>query len=265
MISKINCPVYISLTSIFNNQHSLQQTLQSIINQTRKPDKIFLYLSEDKSFFDNGFTNKKITNEKLKTLIVNNKIIEIIWGNDIGPYGKLLPLLKEKWNEDCIIITIDDDTIYHPNLINSLIDDYLTYKCVISYRGFTPLFDKLLNFEFSQCLKNKLQNLSLYNFSTGKGGILYKPEFFYNTKDLIFNYEIYSEFCKKQDDIWFYIVRVLNNVKCYLSTHKKWLVKDIPTNGLYRTFNSKNNENAVAFKTTIDKLKELDYEFPMSS
>ena len=265
MISKINYPVYISLTSIFNNQHSLQQTLQSIINQTRKPDKIFLYLSEDKSFFDNGFTNKKITNEKLKTLIVNNKIIEIIWGNDIGPYGKLLPLLKEKWNEDCIIITIDDDTIYHPNLINSLIDDYLTYKCVISYRGFTPLFDKLLNFEFSQCLKNKLQNLSLYNFSTGKGGILYKPEFFYNTKDLIFNYEIYSEFCKKQDDIWFYIVRVLNNVKCYLSTHKKWLVKDIPTNGLYRTFNSKNNENAVAFKTTIDKLKELDYEFPMSS
>ncbi len=41
-----------------------------------------------------------------------------------------------------------------------------------------------------------------------------------------------------------------------------WLVKDIPTNGLYCTFNSKNNENAVAFKTTIDKLKELDYEFP---
>ena len=28
---------------------------------------------------------------------------------------------------------------------------------------------------------------------------------------------------------------------------------------------SKNNEITVAFKTTIDKLKELDYEFPMSS
>jgi len=265
MNSKINCPVYISLTSIFNNQHSLQQTLQSIVNQNRKPDKIFIYLSEEPYILDDGFKDKKITNQNLLKVINDNSIIHVKWVKNIGSYRKLLPLLKEKWDEDCIIITIDDDTIYHPNLINNLIDDYLTHKCVISYRGFTPLFDKLLNFEFSKCLKNKLQNLSLYNFSTGKGGILYKPEFFYNTKDLIFNYEIYSEFCKKQDDIWFYIVRVLNNVKCYLSTHKKWLVKDIPTNGLYCTFNSKNNENEVAFKTTINKLRELDYEFPMSS
>ena len=40
-------PVYISITSIFQNQDILLQTLQSIMNQTRKPDKIFLYLSEE--------------------------------------------------------------------------------------------------------------------------------------------------------------------------------------------------------------------------
>ena len=42
---ELNIPTYISLTSIFRNQDILLMTLQSIIIQTIKPDKIFLYLS----------------------------------------------------------------------------------------------------------------------------------------------------------------------------------------------------------------------------
>ena len=110
--------VYISLTTIFRNQEKAYLAIQSILNQTKKPDKIFLYLSEDKSFFDEGFKNKKITNENLLDLVNRNKI-DIIWGKDIGPYGKLLPLLKQKWEEDCIIITIDDDSVYSNNLIEN--------------------------------------------------------------------------------------------------------------------------------------------------
>ena len=54
-------------------------------------------------------------------------------------YRKLLPLLKDKWNEDCIIITIDDDTIYDTNLIENLVNDYHTNKCVIGNRGFSTI------------------------------------------------------------------------------------------------------------------------------
>ena len=39
-----------------------------------------------------------------------------------------------------------------------------------------PSFDKLENFDYRK--RVKLQHLSLYNFLTGKGGILYKPQFF---------------------------------------------------------------------------------------
>ena len=63
-ILKNKIPVYISITSIFKNQNELFLTLKSILTQSQKPDKIYIYLSEDKSFFDNGFTNKKITNTK---------------------------------------------------------------------------------------------------------------------------------------------------------------------------------------------------------
>lgn len=256
-INKKN-PVYISLTSIFNNQDILIQTLQSIMKQTRLPDKIYLYLSEEPYILDTGFKDKKITNSKLLKYINDNSIIDIKWVKNIGSYRKLLPLLKDKWDEDCIIITIDDDTIYDNNLIENLINDYHKHKCVIGYRGFTPSFDKLENFDYLKHLE--LQHVSLYNFFTGKGGILYKPQFFHKTHDLIFNDKIYLNTCPTGDDIWFYIVRMLNNVKGYID-NKNWQVKDLTRDGLFAKFNSKNNLNNKSFENTLKKLKELEYKF----
>ncbi len=251
-------PVYISITSIFKNQDILLQTLQSILNQTRKPDKIFLYLSEESYILDDGFKNKKITNLKLLKYINENSIIDLKWVKNTGPYRKLLPLLKDKWVEDCIIITVDDDTVYDTHLIENLINDYYDQRCVIGYRGFTPAFDKIENFDYSK--RNHLQNLFLYNFLTGKGGILYKPEFFHKTQNLIFNDTIFLDKCHIADDIWFYIVRLLNNIKCYISD-KTWMSKDLGKDGLYCNFNSKHNNNTKSFKYTFNTLKELDYKF----
>ena len=251
-------PVYISLTSIFINQDILVKTLQSIMQQTRLPDKIFLYLSEESYLLDTGFKDKKMTNSELLKFIYDDSIIDINWVKNTGPYRKLLPLLKDKWDEDCIIITIDDDTIYDTKLIENLVNGYNEQNCVIGYRGFTPSFDKIENFNYYK--RDELQNLSLYNFLTGKGGILYKPQFFHKTHDLIFNDKIYLDTCPTNDDIWFYIVRLLNNVKCYID-NKKWQVKDLTNSGLFITFNSKNGFNNKLFKNTFEKLKELEYKF----
>ena len=78
-------PIYISLTSIFKNQDILLQTLQSIIKQTKKPDKIFLYLSEESYILDDGFKNKKITNSNLLKFTNDNSIIDIKWVENTGP------------------------------------------------------------------------------------------------------------------------------------------------------------------------------------
>ena len=254
----ISSPVYISLTSIFKNQDILLKTLRSIMKQTRLPDKIFLYLSEESYILDSGFKDKKITNQNLLKFINNNSIIDIKWVKNTGSYRKLLPLLKDKWDEDCIIITIDDDTVYDTKLIENLLNDYNEQKCVIGYRGFTPLFDKLENFDYSKL--DKLKNVSLYNFLTGKGGILYKPQFFHKTYDLIFNDKIYLDTCPTGDDIWFYTIRILNNVNCYKG-NKEWGLKNLSNNGLFITFNSKDNNNNKSFKNTFKKLKELEYNF----
>jgi hypothetical protein len=234
----------------------LLETLKSIISQSKKPDKIYLYLSENPYILDSGFKDKIITNTNLLNFLkINDKLIEINWEKNIGSYRKLIPLLKKKWNEDCIIITIDDDTVYDNNLIKNLVDDYNKYKCVVGYRGFTPKFDVFKNFNYKT--RSKLQNHSLYNFLTGKGGILYKPDFFHKTKDLIFDEKIYLNTCGKQDDVWFYIIRVMNNVKCFTRV-RKWQQKDLSDEGLYVKFNSINNNNTVCFKKTINTIQKLN-------
>ena len=180
----------VSLTTSPKRLIHIEKVINSIYRQNVKPDKIYLYLSEDPYILDEGFKDKIITNINLLNFIkTNNLLIEINWEKNIGSYRKLIPLLKKKWNEECIIITIDDDTVYDNDLIKNLVEDYNKHKCVVGYRGFTPKFDTFENFNY--LLHDKLENYSLYNFLTGKGGILYKPDFFHKTNDLIFDEKIY--------------------------------------------------------------------------
>jgi hypothetical protein len=250
-------PIYVSLTSIFKNQKQLLETLISITKQTCLPNKIFLYLSEEPYILDTGFINKQITNLELVNFLNQNKnLIKTTWVKNEGPYRKLLPLLRQKWNEDCIIITIDDDTFYDNKLIENMVKDYNNHKCVISYFGFTPVFiQKTGRIEdFNSKARGPLIKKHIYNFPFGKGGILYKPQFFHKTKNLFFNKNFYMKICDKQDDLWLYILRVKNNVECFLD-NKRYMVKDNSNNGLYNVFNEKNNNNTVVFKKIIEELK----------
>lgn len=254
--------IYVSLTSIFDNQDRLAYSLQSILNQSKIPDQILVYLSETGFLLDTGFVDKTITNEKLYSILVQNQDkIQIRWVDNIGSYRKLIPLLKEKWEENCIIITVDDDTIYDKDLIKNLVNDYDCHKCVINYRGFTPKFTDLNNFDY--LTRDTLKNKDIFNFATGKGGILYKPEFFYKTKNLVFEESIFLKYCDKCDDVWFYIIRLLNNICCYVK-NIKWEQKDISSIGLFHHFNNHNNHNSTTFQNTIHQLIDLGYEFPQN-
>ena len=140
-------------------------------------------------------------------------------------------------------------------MIKNLVDDYKKHQCVITYRGFTPKMENLEKFDYeTRC---ETINKHIHNFPTGKGGILYKPQFFHSTGDLIFDKDIYIEFCDKQDDIWFYILRIKNDIKCFVG-NKKWEIKD-NSNADNRLFysNSVNNTNTRVFRRILKKLSTL--------
>lgn len=249
-------PVYVSITSIYQRQPTLLETLKSLMNQTKRPDKIFLNLSTKPHLLDSGFPGKKIPYTPLHNFIQNNPIISVSWVKNMGPYRKLLPTLRDKWHEDCIIITADDDTYYDCDLIHNMVNDYYKNKCVVGYRGFTPKCENIMQFHYDKRATTK--PVSRLNFLTGKGAILYKPQFFHRTKKLIFNHNIFMKTCSTADDVWFYLIRILNNIDCYVG-NKPWMQIDYFTNGLFQEFNE--NSNTAHLFATINKLKQFGYNF----
>ena len=127
---------------------------------------------------------------------------------------------------------------YNKKLIENLITDYKIQNCVISYRGFTPMCDSLDKFHYDN--RDKLINLSLKNFSTNGAGTLWKPQFFHKTTNLIFNDDIFLNCCHTQDDIWFYLIRILNNIPCYLGKKEWGIFKTChPSQTLFYRFNKR--------------------------
>ena len=107
--------VYVAMTSIFGRQSLLLNTLKSIKDQTLQPTKCYIYLSEEPYLVDSGFTNKQLKHQELEQFLDSHQdLFEVRWTKNTGPYRKLLPLLKDKWNEDCVIITLDDDSSISP-------------------------------------------------------------------------------------------------------------------------------------------------------
>lgn len=254
--------IYLSLTSIYQKQNLLLNTLNSIKLQTVLPTKVYIYLSEEPYLLDIGFKNRCLQNNLQEFINNNNNLFEIIWCQNIGPYRKLLPLLKDKWNEDCLILTVDDDIVYHKDLINHYISDYNKYKCCIAYRGFTPNVENinLLNLQYGRGNKNILKHL--YNFANSGVGTVNHPSFYHKSEDLIFKVDYIKELCATSDDIWYYLCRIVNNIETVII--EKGYLFNFSLNlhaqtALCINYNYKNKTNENNLRKTANKFIELGF------
>lgn len=200
--------IYVSITCIDSRIGSLKSILDSILHQTMSADKIYLYLSNHPHLLDNGIKYYRLPRE-IKQLEEQNKI-EIVYTQNTGPYRKLLPCLKEHFEENCVIITADDDTMYPPDWIETLVTAFKKEGCdkVIAYRGHKIKLKKKASGQLEIMPYKEWKSGTtdstdcLLNFPTGKDGVLYSPKFF--DSDVVFNSEIYLGKCKSRCDVWFY-------------------------------------------------------------
>lgn len=204
-------PIIISFTTIDSRINYIEPMINSLLNQTLMPDKINLYISVDV-----GILNKGIKTEQLPYFIVDmvrEKKINLILTTDIGPHTKLIPCLKEHWNQDCTIITVDDDRIYPSNFVELMYENYLEHDCIICFRANKMKFIG----QNRTLIKNyltwpKANGKDIYNFAKGVDGVLYKPEFF---TEEIFNIQAMKNCCPKADDIWFNFARLVKKIPVY--------------------------------------------------
>ena len=194
----------VSLTSFPERMYEIHFTLYSLLNQSLKPDEVVLWLAKEQ--FPNG--EKDLPEIVLK---MQRNGLTIKWCEDLRSYKKLIPALKEFSND--VVVVVDDDVYYPKEWLKKLYNQHLkTPKFVIGHRGHKIMLDENGHPKpYRQWKKNQtLPKASYRNFMTGCGGVLYPPHSLYRD---VTNVELFRKLAPYADDIWFWAMAVLNNVK----------------------------------------------------
>ena len=101
--------IYVSLTTIPQRIKSLYKSVDSLLKQSKKPDKIFINIPIKYKRF-----KEVIDDDQLPKF--NNNLVEITRCNDFGSGTKLMGSL-EKFKKNSLIILVDDDNIYEDYMI----------------------------------------------------------------------------------------------------------------------------------------------------
>ena len=101
--------IYVSISTIPQRIKDLNKSVESLLNQTRKPDKIFVNIPYKYKRFKETIEDNQIPK-------FNNSIVEVTRCEDYGPGTKLLGSL-DKLKKDSLIVLADDDHIYENYMI----------------------------------------------------------------------------------------------------------------------------------------------------
>jgi len=101
--------IYVSLSTIPQRLKNLNQSVESLLKQIRKPDKIFINIPFKYKRFAETIEDNQIPK-------FDNSIVEVIRCDDCGPGTKLLGSLN-KFEKNSLVILADDDHIYEDYMI----------------------------------------------------------------------------------------------------------------------------------------------------
>ncbi|STO96747.1 hypothetical protein [Helicobacter canis] len=196
-------PVLVSLTSFPARLPYLHHTLYSILTQDYKDFHIALFLS-----------SSEIAPSKLPLILkifarLGLLSIHFVEEN-LRAYKKLFYALQ--LYPEHIIITIDDDQIYAPNTISLLLESYARFPRAIhtNWTYDAAFLAEILGIDPAQYLpiiKENSPHLALA--SVGVSGVLYPPSPF---SQEFFNTQAIVSLAPYNDDLWFYVMSVLNDV-----------------------------------------------------
>lgn len=200
--------IIVSLTTIPSRLGSVQISLDCILRQTVKPDRIILNLGRE--LFEGIPLPKGFRG-------LEKRGVEIRYVPYLCPHTKYFYTLQEF--PDDIVITIDDDVIYRKTVIEALMACYRRHPSAVScLRAHKMRFDahrRLLPYKQWEYETTCTDTPSHLLFSTGAGGVLYPPHVLY--KDL-FNQELFRELCLRADDIWLKAMELLNDTPVVLAS-----------------------------------------------
>lgn len=185
--------------------------IESLLRQSVKANRIILNLAlED---FPGGIDDSKIP-QSLKILMERG--LEIRFSEiNYKVATKLIPTLKEF--PDATIITVDDDRVYHPDLIKHLWEEHQKYPVnIISSSARQYIVEMHDNFIPINYLPNDLDHTLLfdqenYGVFEGFAGVLYPPRSLHPAE--ILNVDHFKLLTPCADDVWYQTMAILQGTK----------------------------------------------------
>ena len=130
--------IYVSLTTIPQRIKDLNKSIESLLKQSKKPDKIFVNIPFKYKRFKEIIDDNQIPK-------FDNSVVEITRCEDCGPGTKLLGSLN-KLNNDSLIILADDDNIYE----DYMIEKFYYYYSIAPNNSYSFYVHPLGNFGIGQ-------------------------------------------------------------------------------------------------------------------
>lgn len=195
----------VSFTTYSKRIHDVHLVVESIAQQTLKPDRFILWLDEDE------FTLDSIP------LILQKQMargLEIRFCPNYKSYKKLIPTLE--LFPDANIVTIDDDVLYPHDMLELLYREHQAHpESIISHCTRKMTYDKNGKVQSYRSWKHEEKSVepNFDSVAIGVGGVLY-PSNSLNPECL--NIEKFLTLAPNADDIWFKAMALLNHTK-----HKK--------------------------------------------
>ncbi len=104
--------VVISLTTIPSRIGRIKTVLNSLIDQTVPADDILLAVP--------GHSRREGCGYRLPPFLAESTAVSVLACDDWGPATKLIPTLLQERDPSTLILAVDDDTIYPPDLVANL-------------------------------------------------------------------------------------------------------------------------------------------------
>lgn len=207
-IEKRNPLLIVSLTTIPSRISRVYLAIESLLQQSIKPDYIILWLKENESSKEwlksNNRTAKKLLNLK-------NRGLKIKFCKDLRSYTKILYTLKQY--PEAIVVSADDDLYYPKNWLKELYDSYSKnpeyVHCHVAYFMKKASKNSLLSYNQWLLPHDNFQGPSNNIFPLTGTGCLFPPG---SLHPEVFNEKVFLDISPYHDDAWFKAMTILNGV-----------------------------------------------------
>ena len=215
--------VIVSLTTTAARAPIAQYTVLSLLHQEPPADVVRLNLSREPYLQDDGL-------REAPAWLCQPPFdrVDVHWVPNTGPYRKLLPTIVDATHDD-LVVTTDDDVIYQPAWLRSLIETAERHPdkvvCGRAVRMTTNALGRTTSYlHFRKVGGDDVVGHDL--LPTGISGVVYRRRLL--DLDFLLS-ERFRELAPTQDDIWFRFASLRQGVPVVIDQRARKLTNNIAT------------------------------------